>query len=342
MAKITNKLVQELNERVGGNKHQLHSNLCKLVCQNPDSVNASSLQITVNRMLHHIDKLKHARNMDDYQNHLKADFRFPRQPMKRKLETDADSQCIRHEKIIKFQESQIVSLKARYRNANISVLNQKIKRQTETIVRLKDEIRSLKAVKKEPSNKYMSVEAGVQCNTLKSSITDLETELDNFQMQININNNGVENDDGELNDAKKKIYFQNNEKGKSYNEKLRKIYYLFLSRRIGLQHTRPVIEAVLSLVDFEIEKLPSLTTACKMVNEMVTISRMQLQEQLSSNKLTMHRDATTKKGHHYYAVEYSNDDGQTLTAGLREVCNGKAETYVKSTHEILGDISQDS
>jgi hypothetical protein len=50
---------------------------------------------------------------------------------------------------------------------NIAVLNQKIKRQTETIVRLKDEIRSLNAVKKETSNKYMSVEAGVQCNTLK-------------------------------------------------------------------------------------------------------------------------------------------------------------------------------
>jgi hypothetical protein len=69
--------------------------------------------------------------------------------MKRKLETDADSQCLGHDKIIKFQESQIISLKARYRNANIAVLNQKIKRQTETIVRLKDEIRSLKAVKKE-------------------------------------------------------------------------------------------------------------------------------------------------------------------------------------------------
>jgi hypothetical protein len=50
---------------------------------------------------------------------------------------------------------------------------------------------------------------------------------------------------------------------------------------------RPVIEAVLSLVDFEIEKLPNLTTACKMVNEMGTISRMQLQEQLSSSKLTI-------------------------------------------------------
>ena len=162
-----------------------------------------------------------------------------------------------------------------------------------------------------------------------------------MQIQIDINNNGVENDDGEMNDVSKKLNFQNNEKGKPYNEKLRKIYYLFLSRRIGLQHIRPVFEAVLSLVDFEIEKLPRLITACKMVNEMGTISRMQLQEQLSSNKLTMHRDATTKKGHHYYAVEYSNDDGQMLTAGLREVCDGKAETYVKRTHEILGDISQD-
>jgi lipase chaperone LimK len=176
MAKITNKLVQELNEKVGGNKHQLHSNLCKLVCKNPASVNASSLQITVNRMLHHINKLKHARNMDRYKNYLKADFRFPRQLMKRKLETDADS----HEKIIQFQESQIISLKARYRNANIAVFNQEIRRLTETIVRLKDEIRSLKAVKKETSNKYMSVEAGVQCNTLKIYVSDLEKELDNL------------------------------------------------------------------------------------------------------------------------------------------------------------------
>ena len=188
----------------------------------------------------------------------------------------------------------------------------------------------------------MSVEAGVQCYTLKIYVLDLEKELDNLQMQIDINNNGVENDDGEMNDVSKRLNFQNNENGKPYNENLRKNYYLFLSRRISLQHITPVIEAVLSLVDFEIEKLPSLTTACKMVNAMGTISRMQLQEQLSSNKLTMHRDATTKKGHHYYAVEYNNDDGQTLTAGLREVCDGKAETYVKSSHEMLGDISQDS
>lgn len=104
MAKITIKLVHELNERIGGNKHQVHSNLCKLVCKNPDSVNASSLQVTVNRMLHHINRLKHARNMVRYQNYLKADFRFPKQLMKRKLETDAASQCIRHDKIKNFKK----------------------------------------------------------------------------------------------------------------------------------------------------------------------------------------------------------------------------------------------
>lgn len=30
-------------------------------------------------------------------------------------------------------------------------------------------------------------------------------ELENVQMQIDVNNNGVDNDDGELNDALKKI-----------------------------------------------------------------------------------------------------------------------------------------
>ena len=128
-------------------------------------------------MLHHINKLKHARNMGSLSKLFEGRF-----PLSKTANEAKDSQCIGHDKIIKFQESQIISLKARYRNDNIAVLNQKIKRQTETIVRLKDEIRSLNAVKKETSNKYMSVEAGVQCNTLKIYVTDLETELDNLQM----------------------------------------------------------------------------------------------------------------------------------------------------------------
>ncbi|CAC5413834.1 unnamed protein product [Mytilus coruscus] len=53
----------------------------------------------------------------------------------------------------------------------------------------------------------------------------------------------------------------------------------------------------------------------------------------------MHRDATTKKGHHFYGLEFSAESGKTYTAGLKEVCDGKAETYVSCTNQILVDIA---
>ena len=52
----------------------------------------------------------------------------------------------------------------------------------------------------------------------------------------------------------------------------------------------------------------------------------------------MHRDATTKKGRHYCGIEFSDGD-KTYTAGLREVTDGRAETYVDATHEVLADIA---
>eukprot|EP00105_Crassostrea_gigas_P041035 XP_019925183.1 PREDICTED: uncharacterized protein LOC105334137 [Crassostrea gigas] len=41
----------------------------------------------------------------------------------------------------------------------------------------------------------------------------------------------------------------------------------------------------------------------------------------------MHRDATTKKGHQFYAVQISTGE-KVLTAGVREVSDGKGETYI--------------
>lgn len=73
-----------------------------------------------------------------------------------------------------------------------------------------------------------------------------------------------------------KLKCQTDEKGKTYNDQIRQVYYMFLSRRIGLQHIKSIIEGVLSLVDVQIEKLPSVTTSCKMVNELGSISRTQI------------------------------------------------------------------
>lgn len=55
-------------------------------------------------------------------------------------------------------------------------------------------------------------------------------------------------------------------------------------------------------------------------------SRCHLNEELlNSSDITMHRDATTEKGCHFYAVQISI--GETvLTAGEREVSDGKVET----------------
>lgn len=48
----------------------------------------------------------------------------------------------------------------------------------------------------------------------------------------------------------------------------------------------------------------------------------------------MHRDATTKKGKHFYGVQFNTRE-KILSAGVREVCVGKGETYVDVTREIL-------
>jgi hypothetical protein len=80
-----------------------------------------------------------------------------------------------------------------------------------------------------------------------------------------------------------------------------------------------------------------------MVNELESMSRTQLESELcNSTALTMHRDATTKKGHHFYGVEYSNNNGQTYTADIREVCDGKEETYLNTTNEIPSDMIPDT
>lgn len=51
---------------------------------------------------------------------------------------------------------------------------------------------------------------------------------------------------------------------------------------------------------------------------MGVLSRCHLNEELlNSSDITMHRDATTKKGHHFYAVQVSTGE-KVLTAGVRE------------------------
>ena len=83
---------------------------------------------------------------------------------KRKTETlSKQENCSKH------QQSQIASLKARYNSIGISVINQKIKRQTDIIQRLRNKIKCLKEENKQlKKKKAETFETAVQCNTMKS------------------------------------------------------------------------------------------------------------------------------------------------------------------------------
>ena len=132
---------------------------------------------------------------------------------------------------------------------------------------------------------------------------------------------------------------RSNGKGKPYNAKLRSCIYFLRSRQIGVEHIAPIIKNVLSLVDVEVDQLPCKSTSLNLNSELGYITRKQIVEELdTSNNLTMHRDATTKKGHHFYGVELSNGT-ETYTVGLREVADGKSDTYTAYTKEILKDLN---
>ena len=88
--------------------------------------------MTVKRTVHHLKRLKHARNEERYKAYSNKAFRFPGKIEKRKTETlSKQENCSKH------QQSQIASLKARYNSIGISVINQKIKRQTDINQKIK-------------------------------------------------------------------------------------------------------------------------------------------------------------------------------------------------------------
>jgi hypothetical protein len=129
---------------------------------------------------------------------------------------------------------------------------------------------------------------------------------------------------------KKDVDFRESARGRPY-----KIFITFFrSRNIGLQHVSP-IEAVLYIFDIHVKDLPCKSLAAVVTREMGVVSRNHVREEVSKSvNTTMHRDATTKKGRHFYGVQFNTGD-KILTAGVRGVCDGKGDTYVRAVNEIL-------
>jgi hypothetical protein len=93
------------------------------------------------------------------------------------------------------------------------------------------------------------------------------------------------------------------------------------------------------MVDIDIDFLPSKSTAANITSELGLVARQHLTEEMNNiTYCTMFRDATTTKGHHFYTTQIKTSD-KTLTLGVKEVSDGKAQTYVSCVNEVVSDIN---
>ena len=314
--------MRDIFHAVQGNVTKFHKEICEVTGRDVASVNKSSLYMKAKQINREHVRLNKYTNKAKLNQFLKEKFTFPKVRKSTKEKNNAETE---HKKIIDNLLTKVEALKTKLRELRMHHINQKLKRNQVTIERLRNQIRIKKSQTKKP---VIMEDKGTQCNLTKTVMENLKSEIANLQSEV-------------LEDREKSnvLDFRGEGRGKPYSGNLREIYYALRSKNIPLEHVGDVIQTVLSLVDMEVQDLPSIATASRLTSELGIVSREQMNETLcNSESITMHRDATTKKGRHFYGVEFTTDN-QTFTAGIREVHDGKSSTYVDCTKEIISDIS---
>ncbi|XP_021339820.1 uncharacterized protein LOC110441045 [Mizuhopecten yessoensis] len=351
---LTNSLIYDVVKRTNGKRKEIHRILCSLADIEPYQVNQCSLANKAKLVVKEIKRLKNARNESIYQNYLEKKFIFP--PLKEKqngsiqptTETSAQNQAISNlqktnmtlQRMVVNLNMQITKLRRKVKEVNVASLKLKLKRQENAIYKLKSKNRHLEKGKKEGKQDPLQFDKSSQCKlnmddmkTLQEKILYLENE--NVTLQDEKSSTDRESPmDEEV------FRMRENTKGLPYSSKLRSVYYKFRSCDVGINHISSLIKSVLDIVGIHIplKDFPGESVIASFTSEMGFIAREQLCEKLSaSDCVTMHRDATTKKGKHFYGVQLSTKD-ETLTAGIREVVDGKAATYIDCTNQMCSDI----
>ena len=110
---------------------------------------------------------------------------------------------------------------------------------------------------------------------------------------------------------------------------------------VSINNVESVIRAVLRLAQSECERLPKRTMITELTVESHTLAQAQLAEALCNTEdATLHSDGTNKFGHKYSGYQVSTSTGDSYTLGLREMCNGSAQTTLDTLNEILADIEE--
>ena len=137
---------------------------------------------------------------------------------------------------------------------------------------------------------------------------------------------------------------KNKENGQ-YNDAIRATYKDLLMMGVGINNIEQVVHTVLTnFTNVNIGCLPKATFERLMYTESRRLSQLQVAEELlkdyENSSRTLHTDGTSKFGKHYGTYDVVTDQGQTLTAGIREVSSGDTKTQLNVLIDIFSEIEE--
>ena len=114
---------------------------------------------------------------------------------------------------------------------------------------------------------------------------------------------------------------------------------------VGINNTEQVLHTVLTnFTNLNIECLPEATFARLIYTESRGLSQLQVAEEslkdYENSSITLHVDGTSKFSKHYGTYDVVTDQGQTLTAGIREVSSGDTKTQLNVLIDIFSEIEE--
>ena len=130
-----------------------------------------------------------------------------------------------------------------------------------------------------------------------------------------------------------------------YTDAVRATYQDLVMMGVGINNIEQVVHTVLTnFTNMNIECLPKATFARLMYTESRRLSQLQVAEELlkdyENSSRTLHTDGTSKFGKHYGTYDVVTDQGQTLTAGIREVSSGDTKTQLNVLIDIFSEIEE--
>ena len=130
-----------------------------------------------------------------------------------------------------------------------------------------------------------------------------------------------------------------------YTDAVRATYQDLVMMGVGINNIEQVVHTVLTnFTNMNIECLPKATFTRLMYTESRRLSQLQVAEELlkdyENSSRTLHTDGTSKFGKHYGTYDVVTDQGQTLTAGIREVSSGDTKTQLNVLIDIFSEIEE--